>query len=804
MRQSRRLALILAMLAGALPLTASAQNAAGNRAPANNRNAAASDEEEEEEEEEAAPARPAASAPAASNSAAARPATPETPETDEERRTRILPRFSTLGGAVGLLHTASAQTGGAGSFRFGLLGEYFSGGGFLRPDGLAGTMLTGQDSASHVGGTVTLSYSPLDFLEVFGSVRAYATSNSSPMLTTRPGLIQALGDATLGVKAGARVVRGLYLGGDAAVYLLNRAGDIGVLGDATSFHLRLNSTFDLREHIRNAPVRFHFNVRYYFDNSSAVVAPTEDARRRAQPGYDAARCATTNDASCYLEVSRAERYALGVNRVDRLSINLGAEASLPYVHPFVEWNVGVPVNRQSYQCFEPGATGTRPGGGTDDDLCFANTGFASMPSTFTIGARVLPPIRGLSALLAVDIATSGTSSFVRELSPNTPWQFYFGAAFAYDSHPVERRIEVPGPERRVEVPVDRTPPGGHVTGMVRDAEGHTGVANAVVTFAGRNDLHLLATDGQGRFLSGRLPPGDYQLRVTAPDYNPGECRFTIAAPAAPAAPAGGSSTAAAPAAEANLDTTVQCEVRAMPRRGSLQGRVVNGRTNQPVAGVQVTINPGPGFLVPQGQSAPTAQTVTSDAGGGFTLNDVLAGSYVLAAGQSANTMAAAGVNATVSPRETASVDVRVNPVPPPAQRQVTLVGNNFNLRQQVHFQTNSADILPDSNSLLEQLADAINRHPEVTAIEIQGHTDNQGQAAANQTLSEARAASVRDALVRLGVNADRLSSRGYGQTRPIRPNLTAAGRAANRRVQIVVTARTGAAARPAAARPVTP
>ena len=438
MRQSRRLALILAVLAGALPLTASAQNAPGNRAPANNRNAAA-EEEDEEEEEDPAPAR-AANAPAASSATPARAATPANPETDEERRTRILPRFSGLDGAVGLLHTASAQTGGAGSFRFSLLGEYFSGGGFLRPTGLDGTTATGVDSASRVGGTVTLSYSPLDFLEVFGSVRAFAVSNSTPMLTTRPGLIQALGDATLGVKAGARVVRGLYLGGDAAVYLLNRSGDIGLLGDATSFHLRLNSTFDLREYVRNAPVRFHLNVRYYFDNSSAVVAPTEDARRRAQPGYDATRCATTNDASCYLEVSRAERYALGVNRVDRLSINLGVEASLPYVHPFLEWNVGVPVNRQSYQCFEPGATGTRPGGRTDDDLCFANTGFSSMPSTFTIGARVLPPIRGLSALLAVDIATSGTSNFVRELSPNTPWQFYFGAAFAYDSHPVERRI----------------------------------------------------------------------------------------------------------------------------------------------------------------------------------------------------------------------------------------------------------------------------------------------------------------------------------------------------------------------------
>lgn len=797
MRQSRRLALILAMLSSALPLVASAQNAPGNRAPANNRNTTADDEEEEEEEE--APARPAAtpaasggeSAPAAAPSAS----TPEAPETDDARRTRILPRYSGLDGAVGLLHTASAQTGGAGSFRFSLLGEYFSGGEFLRPGGLTGTMATGVDSASHVGGTVTLSYSPLDFLEVFGSVRAYATSNSTPSMTTRPGLIQALGDTTLGVKAGARVVRGLYLGGDAAVYLLNRSGDIGLLGDATSFHLRVNSTFDLREHLRNVPLRFHLNFRYFFDNSSAVVAPTEDARRRAQPGYDASRCATTNEASCFLEVNRAERYALGVNRVDRFSVNLGVEASLPYVNPFVEWNVGIPVNRQSYQCFEPGSTGTAPGGATDDDLCFANTGFSSMPSTFTIGARVLPPIRGLSALLAVDIATSGTSNFVRELSPNTPWQFYFGAAFAYDSHAVERRVEVPGPERVVDRPVDRTPPGGRVTGTVRDAEGRSGVANAVVNFVGRNDLHILATDAQGRFLSGRLPPGEYQLRVSAADYNTGECRFTIAAPsAAPeSAPATGAPSAPAsstePAPEANLDTTVQCDLRAMPRRGNLSGRVVNSRTSTGVGGVQVTVVPGPGFLVPQGQSAPAQQTATTDAGGNFTVSDVLAGAYLLSAAQSANTMAVTGVSATVNPRETASAELRVSPLPPPAQRAVSLIGNNFNLRRQVHFQTNSAEILPDSNSLLEQIADLINRHPEVTAIEIQGHTDNQGQAAANQTLSDARAASVRDALVRLGVASDRLSSRGYGQTRPIRPNLTAAGRAANRRVQIVVTQR---------------
>lgn len=89
----------------------------------------------------------------------------------------------------------------------------------------------GTDEASHVGGTVTLSYSPLDFLKIYSSVRAYANSNNRE----RPSLFQVLGDTNLGVKAAFRVARGVYVGGDAAMYLLNRSGDIGLLLDSTSF-----------------------------------------------------------------------------------------------------------------------------------------------------------------------------------------------------------------------------------------------------------------------------------------------------------------------------------------------------------------------------------------------------------------------------------------------------------------------------------------------------------------------------------------------------------------------------------------
>ena len=75
-------------------------------------------------------------------------------------------------------------------------------------------------------------------------------------------------------------------------------------------------------------------------------------------------------------------------------------------------------------------------------------------------------------------------------------------------------------------------------------------------------------------------------------------------------------------------------------------------------------------------------------------------------------------------------------------------------------------------------------HPELK-FSVEGHTDNTGNAASNQTLSEARAKSVRDQLVQLGIDGSRLSSKGHGMNKPIDKNDTSEGRAKNRRVEFV-------------------
>jgi outer membrane protein OmpA-like peptidoglycan-associated protein len=71
-------------------------------------------------------------------------------------------------------------------------------------------------------------------------------------------------------------------------------------------------------------------------------------------------------------------------------------------------------------------------------------------------------------------------------------------------------------------------------------------------------------------------------------------------------------------------------------------------------------------------------------------------------------------------------------------------------------------------------------------VEVSGHTDNLGNPATSLPLSQRRADAVKTALVKLGVPAGRITSRGYGETRPVAPNTTSAGRIANRRVEIRV------------------
>lgn len=104
----------------------------------------------------------------------------------------------------------------------------------------------------------------------------------------------------------------------------------------------------------------------------------------------------------------------------------------------------------------------------------------------------------------------------------------------------------------------------------------------------------------------------------------------------------------------------------------------------------------------------------------------------------------------------------------------------------IHFETDSARISADSNAMLAKAATVIKAAPAGTRIEVGGHTDNTGDAAANLTLSRDRAAAVVAQLVQDGVDPKMLASNGYGQDKPTADNNTEEGRAKNRRMEFTV------------------
>ena len=108
------------------------------------------------------------------------------------------------------------------------------------------------------------------------------------------------------------------------------------------------------------------------------------------------------------------------------------------------------------------------------------------------------------------------------------------------------------------------------------------------------------------------------------------------------------------------------------------------------------------------------------------------------------------------------------------------------LSQDLLFATNSTQVSGVSQNELATVASSLNRYPNTT-INVIGHTDNVGDAAFNQGLSERRAQAVSNILLNNGVSSGRVRSLGAGENQPIASNLNASGRQSNRRVEIVIT-----------------
>lgn len=119
-------------------------------------------------------------------------------------------------------------------------------------------------------------------------------------------------------------------------------------------------------------------------------------------------------------------------------------------------------------------------------------------------------------------------------------------------------------------------------------------------------------------------------------------------------------------------------------------------------------------------------------------------------------------------------------------KTVRVTDKEVRLLLQVQFDTDRATLKPMSDPILDEAAQVLKEHPEILSVEVQGHTDERGTKLYNKRLSQRRAEAVRQALIARGIEADRLTAKGYGREVPLEDNSTEESLQKNRRVEFKI------------------
>lgn len=665
----------------------------------------------------------------------------------EKRRRQLLRRGNTYYGPVGGIHVVEAGSGPAQSFRFQLITDFF----------FKNNYLEHHDKTRYVGGALSLSVTPIEHLEINASASTRNLRSRRPENPLEPfgdtsTTLQVIGNPYFDVKSYGEVAKGVTLGADVSVQILTRSDTDALKYAGATGAFRGNLSLDLREMRANIPLELRFNAGYVYDQSRKIVSHLEQNRLATLQNTGLTRDPTGHDEFRQLAL-RSERLAYNINRVDQATLAFGLEAPLELsdrvaLHPIAEWELWIPVNRQNYDC----SRAVLPNGQKipGQDSCLADEKVDVWQQRVTLGARLYPALPGFNLLAAVEIGVGGTTNFVRELAPTPPYRVILAASYAVDAKAKAPAVVVKQVEKRVEVPI--APIEGRIRGVVREQGTGFAVPDAKVTFPGRG-LSPLVADAQGQFVSYPFAPGYVPIELDAEGYRPGGCSGTIQAQ-------GG-------------DATVTCELVALPRVGTISGRVLD-LNGAPVPGATVAIT-GPA----------TRQPVT-DADGRFHEVDLPAGDYQARVEQAGFLISSAPVQVQV--RKDAPLQLQL--MPKPKLSSVKIIKDRLQLKGTIFFNTDTAELQKRSEPLLTEVADLLVRTPSLLRVEVQGHTDNAGTPEHNHELSVKRAEAVKDWLVRAGVAPERLNAQGYGSNKPIAPNINQTGRAKNRRVEFHITERT--------------
>lgn len=675
-------------------------------------------------------------------------------EADEPVDERLVEAGMNFEGAVGFPSMTSAKPGQANTYRVGFLGTFTSGSDVIRYN----------DENDYVAGRLLLQATFLEHLSANLGLGASNNVNSFG----RPQSMLSQGDLLAGVRGHWEATPGLWVGGGLTGYVPTGFESAGLDFSGTSVRPQLLATAEFGELLSQPlPLSAHFNVGYRIDNTDALV--DDD-----------------------IDLTRVERFAHGISNYDYVELGLGVEYSLPYVSPFLAWNLDIPVN-SDVPCTPDEALG-----------CVDEIGFASYPDVLSLGARA-EPVERLGLIAAIDFGLTSDDAFGVPVTP--PWAVTLGASWTIDPEP---KVEIQEKVVEKEKIIEKMPPRGYVLGTIIDAKTLEPIADARVYYTNLDKTPQLTVD-QGTFRSYDLPPGTkLSFRVDHPDYEQATIEVTIPTPKAngqtPAATggadeaaeaagdtgAGATETAAdetaaaetaaaetapgelgAPVANAaeepeELVETFELKLKPLPKQGTLIGVVID-QEGEPIPNAQVTI------------TGPETVEATTGPQGRFETRATV-GPYTVAA--TAEGYLTGGRDVELAKNKELQVDITLKPEPD--EKLVEVEEDRIRINDRIYFETGSDKIQPRSFNVLNQVAAVLLENPRIQRIRIEGHTDDVGAEDYNLELSQKRAESVRSYLIEQGIAPGRLSAQGFGESQPLVPNVSQRNRGLNRRVEFKI------------------
>ncbi len=631
----------------------------------------------------------------------------------------------TLLAATGLFQTMAAAGAIPWTFSVALHGEFFRYHDFI----VANQDETDTRSAYGVHFHMFFPHS----IEAFGIIYSMSNINERRHLveTYEPATQMALGDFVFGAKYYRAVKPFLSVGAAVVGRLYSGMAEVGPDFSATSAGLHLLASLSGRTWLPKSPIPFnaHLNIGYVHDGSANLLgdAPRSANHLTVEPLYG------------YM----VQAFALGVSQ-SRVQFSLGLEFPFLFRHTVV-----APILEYGFRYYTAGA---------DDNLMGWRHRVAVNGSVAPDDAFSQNAVLGVRWHVRPDVAVSAGVEVTLDypgfaVAPPSPVYNVF-AMLSYHANPRAACI----PEvREVVREVDRTPPPaktGIIQGTVTDANGAP-LEGAVVEFVGTSHPRT-ATDAQGRFASVPLAPGSYTLRVGKKDYHDQETVVNVVKTDGP------------------TDVALQLKAKG-PELCSVYV-FVKDEEGKPVGG----------SLKVQGKTMDekdVAQDVALSAEGKAEVK-VFPGAYEIVFNEPEHLTRSSTVTlpkCTVTP-----VEMVVKKKPAKSTATINRKQRAITITERIQFKLDSAELLPESLIILDEVAALMIENPEILELEVQGHTDDKGKPEHNLQLSQERADAVRAYLISQGVKADRLTAKGYGHTKPRYANISSRLREKNRRVEFKI------------------